>query len=63
MLSYHVLTNVSLQTLYYTMLGVNPRFDSSRSIYMLNADSLAHVINPVEARLGKAKLTLKRKEV
>lgn len=35
------------------MLGVNPRFDSSRNAYTLNADSLAHVINPVEARLGK----------
>ncbi|TMS14197.1 GPI transamidase component PIG-S [Larimichthys crocea] len=44
--------SIDSQTLYYTMLGVNPRFDSSRSIYMLNADSLAHVINPVEARLG-----------
>lgn len=47
-----------LQTLYYAMLGVNPRFDSSRSTYTLNADSLAHVINPVEARLGKIKRTL-----
>lgn len=35
------------------MLGVNPRFDTSRSAYTLNSDSLAHVINPVEARLGK----------
>lgn len=42
-----------LQTLYYTMLGVTPRFDSSFEAYTLNADSLAHVINPVEARLGK----------
>lgn len=42
-----------LQTLHYAMLGVNPRFDNTRSAYMLNADSLAHVINPVEARLGK----------
>uniref|UniRef100_A0A8C9YYS0 Phosphatidylinositol glycan anchor biosynthesis, class S n=1 Tax=Sander lucioperca TaxID=283035 RepID=A0A8C9YYS0_SANLU len=40
------------QTLYYAMLGVNPRFDSSSSAYTLNSDSLAHVINPVEARLG-----------
>lgn len=38
------------------MLGVNPRYDSSRSAYTLNADSLAHVINPVEARLGKTVL-------
>lgn len=36
------------------MLGVNPRYDSSLSAYTLSADSLAHVINPVEARLGKA---------
>lgn len=42
-----------LQTLHYAMVGVNPRFDNTRSAYMLNADSLAHVINPVEARLGK----------
>ncbi|XP_070839843.1 GPI transamidase component PIG-S [Chaetodon trifascialis] len=44
--------SIDSQTLYYTMLGVNPRFDSSRSAYILNSDSLAHVINPVEARLG-----------
>lgn len=46
-------TNITLsQILYYAMLGVNPRFDSSSFAYTLNADSLAHVINPVEARLG-----------
>ncbi|XP_041865143.1 GPI transamidase component PIG-S [Melanotaenia boesemani] len=44
--------SIDSQTLHYAMLGVNPRFDSSRSAYTLNADSLAHVINPVEARLG-----------
>lgn len=44
--------SIDSQTLYYAMLGVNPRFDSSRNTYTLNADSLAHVINPVEARLG-----------
>ncbi|KAM9846555.1 GPI transamidase component PIG-S [Aulostomus maculatus] len=44
--------SIDSQMLYYTMLGVNPRFDSSSSTYTLNADSLAHVINPVEARLG-----------
>ncbi|KAK2828645.1 hypothetical protein Q5P01_019679 [Channa striata] len=44
--------SIDSQTLYYAMLGVNPRFDSSRLAYTLNADSLAHVINPVEARLG-----------
>lgn len=45
----------SSQVLYYAMLGVNPRFDSSSNAYTLNADSLAHVINPVEARLGEHK--------
>ncbi|XP_016529237.1 GPI transamidase component PIG-S isoform X1 [Poecilia formosa] len=44
--------SIDSQTLHYAMLGVNPRFDNTRSAYMLNADSLAHVINPVEARLG-----------
>ncbi|XP_059206890.1 GPI transamidase component PIG-S [Centropristis striata] len=44
--------SIDSQTLHYAMLGVNPRFDSSRSAYTLNSDSLAHVINPVEARLG-----------
>ncbi|XP_061818885.1 GPI transamidase component PIG-S isoform X2 [Nerophis lumbriciformis] len=44
--------SVDSQTLHYTMLGVNARFDSSRAVYTLSADSLAHVINPVEARLG-----------
>ncbi|KAM9348355.1 GPI transamidase component PIG-S [Symphorus nematophorus] len=44
--------SIDSQTLYYAMLGVNPRFDSGRSAYILNSDSLAHVINPVEARLG-----------
>lgn len=34
------------------MLGVNPRYDASRNAFILNSDSLAHVINPVEARLG-----------
>lgn len=46
---------ISLQILYYAMLGVNPRFDSSSHTYTLNSDSLAHVINPVEARLGAGK--------
>lgn len=41
------------QILYYAVLGVNPRFDSAASAYILNAASLAHVINPVEARLGE----------
>ncbi|XP_072518015.1 GPI transamidase component PIG-S [Salminus brasiliensis] len=44
--------SVDSQILYYAVLGVNPRFDNSVSAYTLNADSLAHVINPVEARLG-----------
>lgn len=44
--------SVDSQILYYAVLGVNPRFDSSMSAYALRADSLSHVINPVEARLG-----------
>ncbi|KAL1252526.1 hypothetical protein QQF64_017219 [Cirrhinus molitorella] len=44
--------SVDSQILYYAVLGVNPRFDNSVSAYTLNADSLSHVINPVEARLG-----------
>uniref|UniRef100_A0A673A734 Phosphatidylinositol glycan anchor biosynthesis, class S n=2 Tax=Sphaeramia orbicularis TaxID=375764 RepID=A0A673A734_9TELE len=44
--------SIDSQILYYAMLGVNPRFDNSHNAYTLNADSLAHVINPVEARLG-----------
>ncbi|KAM9788498.1 GPI transamidase component PIG-S [Neosynchiropus ocellatus] len=44
--------SIDSQILYYAVLGVNPRFDSSRRKYTLSADSLAHVINPVEARLG-----------
>lgn len=47
--------SLSSQILYYAMLGVNPRFDSSSNAYTLNTDSLAHVINPVEARLGEGK--------
>uniref|UniRef100_A0A8C9VUH2 Phosphatidylinositol glycan anchor biosynthesis, class S n=1 Tax=Scleropages formosus TaxID=113540 RepID=A0A8C9VUH2_SCLFO len=44
--------SVDSQILYYAVLGVNPRFDNSVSAFTLSADSLAHVINPVEARLG-----------
>ncbi|XP_056141196.1 GPI transamidase component PIG-S isoform X1 [Lampris incognitus] len=44
--------SIDSQILYYAMLGVNPRFDSNLQTYTLHADSLAHVINPVEARLG-----------
>ncbi|KAK7130814.1 hypothetical protein R3I94_016077 [Phoxinus phoxinus] len=44
--------SVDSQILYYAVLGVNPRFDDSVSAYTLSADSLSHVINPVEARLG-----------
>ncbi|XP_040035755.2 GPI transamidase component PIG-S isoform X2 [Gasterosteus aculeatus] len=43
--------SIDSQTLYYAMLGVNPRFDSSLGAYTLSPDSLAHMINPVEARL------------
>ncbi|XP_077361719.1 GPI transamidase component PIG-S isoform X2 [Festucalex cinctus] len=44
--------SVDSQTLHYTMLGINARFDANHSAYTLSADSLSHVINPVEARLG-----------
>lgn len=44
--------SVESQILYYAVLGVNPRYDNSVSAYTLSADSLSHVINPVEARLG-----------
>ncbi|KAL2089796.1 hypothetical protein ACEWY4_014484 [Coilia grayii] len=44
--------SVDSQILYYAVLGVNPRFDKTALAYTLSADSLAHVINPVEARLG-----------
>ncbi|XP_057676994.1 GPI transamidase component PIG-S [Corythoichthys intestinalis] len=44
--------SVDSQTLYYTMLGFNARFDDHHSAYTLSADSLAHVINPAESRLG-----------
>ncbi|KAL0994981.1 hypothetical protein UPYG_G00130230 [Umbra pygmaea] len=42
------------QILYYAVLGVNPRYDPALGAYTLNADSLSHVINPVEARLGSS---------
>ncbi|KAA0720312.1 GPI transamidase component PIG-S [Triplophysa tibetana] len=44
--------SVDSQILYFAVLGVNPRFDNNVSAYTLSADSLSHVINPVEARLG-----------
>ncbi|XP_030638005.1 GPI transamidase component PIG-S [Chanos chanos] len=44
--------SVDSQILHYAMLGVNPRFDNNISAYVLSEESLAHVINPVEARLG-----------
>ncbi|KAM9451427.1 GPI transamidase component PIG-S [Clarias gariepinus] len=44
--------SVDSQILYYAVMGVTPRFDNTVSAYVLNTASLAHVINPVEARLG-----------
>ncbi|XP_043910331.1 GPI transamidase component PIG-S [Protopterus annectens] len=44
--------SVDSQILYYAILGVVPRFDKKTGSYNLNAYSLPHVINPVEARLG-----------
>ncbi|XP_026550035.1 GPI transamidase component PIG-S-like [Notechis scutatus] len=45
--------SVDSQILYYAALGVTPRFDSASASYTLSVHSLPHVINPVEARLGK----------
>lgn len=47
---------LALQILYYTVLGVNPRFDPASSSYYLAAHSLPHVINPVESRLGELRM-------
>uniref|UniRef100_A0A8C7X628 Phosphatidylinositol glycan anchor biosynthesis, class S n=1 Tax=Oryzias sinensis TaxID=183150 RepID=A0A8C7X628_9TELE len=44
--------SIDSQMLHYAMLGVNPRYNNDRGAFILHADSLAHVINPVEARLG-----------
>ncbi|XP_039613183.1 GPI transamidase component PIG-S isoform X1 [Polypterus senegalus] len=44
--------SVDSQILYYAILGVTPRYDKTISSYTLSAESLPHVINPVEARLG-----------
>ncbi|XP_010863991.2 GPI transamidase component PIG-S isoform X1 [Esox lucius] len=46
--------SIDSQILYYAVLGVNPRYDPTLNAYTLNADSLSHVINPVEARLGSS---------
>ncbi|XP_067866918.1 GPI transamidase component PIG-S [Heterodontus francisci] len=46
--------SVDSQILYYAVLGVTPRFDKASSSFSLNADSLPHVINPVEAKLGSS---------
>ncbi|XP_076792335.1 GPI-anchor transamidase component PIGS isoform X1 [Arvicanthis niloticus] len=50
--------SVDSQTLYYAMLGVNPRFDPASSSYSLAMHSLPHVINPVESRLGSSAASL-----
>ncbi|XP_023646754.1 GPI transamidase component PIG-S isoform X2 [Paramormyrops kingsleyae] len=44
--------SVDSQILYYAVLGVKPRFNRELSAYTLSAESLAHVINPIEAKLG-----------
>ncbi|XP_041054030.1 GPI transamidase component PIG-S [Carcharodon carcharias] len=46
--------SVDSQILYYAVLGVTPRFDKTSSSFSLNEDSLPHVINPVEAKLGSS---------
>ncbi|XP_063306031.1 GPI transamidase component PIG-S [Pelobates fuscus] len=50
--------SVDSQILYYAVLGVTPRFEKSSSSYILNANNLPHVINPVEARLGSSAASL-----
>ncbi|VTJ54442.1 Hypothetical predicted protein [Marmota monax] len=50
--------SVDSQILYYAMLGVNPRFDPASSSYYLAMNSLPHVINPVESRLGSSAASL-----
>ncbi|XP_069082275.1 GPI transamidase component PIG-S isoform X3 [Pleurodeles waltl] len=50
--------SVDSQILYYAVLGVTPRFDKASSSYILNAYSLPHVINPIEARLGSSAASL-----
>ncbi|NP_001279117.1 GPI transamidase component PIG-S [Callorhinchus milii] len=46
--------SVSSQVLYYVVLGVTPRYDKASSSFTLTEDSLPHVINPVEAKLGSS---------
>ncbi|CAH2219993.1 GPI transamidase component PIG-S [Pelobates cultripes] len=50
--------SVDSQILYYAVLGVTPRFEKSSSSYIINANNLPHVINPVEARLGSSAASL-----
>uniref|UniRef100_A0A8C5MUZ8 Phosphatidylinositol glycan anchor biosynthesis class S n=1 Tax=Leptobrachium leishanense TaxID=445787 RepID=A0A8C5MUZ8_9ANUR len=50
--------SVDSQILFYAVLGVTPRFEKSTSSYILNANNLPHVINPVEARLGSSAASL-----
>ncbi|XP_029466804.1 GPI transamidase component PIG-S [Rhinatrema bivittatum] len=50
--------SVDSQILYYVLLGVTPRYDKNTSSYILNANSLPHVINPLEARLGSSAASL-----
>ncbi|XP_072446205.1 GPI transamidase component PIG-S [Chiloscyllium punctatum] len=44
--------SVDSQILYYAVLGVTPRYNKTSSSFTLNEESLPHVINPVEAKLG-----------
>ncbi|KAM3854332.1 GPI transamidase component PIG-S isoform 1-T1 [Vipera latastei] len=50
--------SVDSQILYYAVLGVTPRFDPATASYTLSVQSLPHVINPVEARLGSSAASL-----
>ncbi|XP_030041732.1 GPI-anchor transamidase component PIGS [Microcaecilia unicolor] len=50
--------SVDSQILYYVILGVTPRYEKSTSSYTLKVNSLPHVINPLEARLGSGAASL-----
>nr|XP_033777077.1 GPI transamidase component PIG-S [Geotrypetes seraphini] len=50
--------SVDSQILYYVILGVTPRYEKNTSSYTLKINSLPHIINPLEARLGSGAASL-----
>ena len=44
---------VNFQSLHYANMAVRPQRDSSGEFSILREDKLPHIINPVEAYLGK----------